>query len=371
MNAIVPEVELLMAYQERDLEQETYSLLFAPNRNKFHDTRYTNNCLCPKDTGHPIRYDGYAACIPGIDSRATPSPITPTTPIQSDFDDDDESELMLTPASIPDDALSADNSAAKIRGDHLSEGDAEVERARKREDRRMEVQKEEAVAVEIDKMPNAAPGTRYKRKRDGRQMYQSTSTDNAVSDEVVKKTGPDDRRRRAKERDDKAHQITTSTITPVPTPYSAHPKNIAPPEENRGDDEVEGSVSVGGSSSRAIPGTEMRRKVRMDIDFTGTWVEGLDRKTDSNGHVTFMIQNEKTSSWAWRYPCLQRAHRDMHGQECRRHYAQHKDLVRHVVNRIPVACDKCGAILSRQDAISRHKRESCEGQDIKVRRPGR
>lgn len=356
------DIEINLTHSERDLDEKTRSLLFAPNHSGIHDTRYTNKGICPTDTGHPIRYDGYAACIPGIDSRATPSPITPTTPVQSDFDDDDGAEFVLTPLSVPQEVLIMDDTPAKMRRGGLVEGHAEVERAQRRGAKRSEMEREEA--MESDEVGDAVSGSGCKRKRNVRQTHPSARIDNALSDEVMMKTGPADRRRRANERND-CNRMSTSTT------HSTRLKSIPLSREGNSDDaKVEGNNS--GGDSRVGPGSLTGKKGRKDVAFTGTWVEGLDRKTDDYGHVTFRIQNEKTGSWAWRYPCLQSDHRDQTGQQCRKNYAQHKDLVRHVGSyNAQVKCDGCGAKLSRGDAIHRHKLESCEAQKNKGRRAGR
>lgn len=355
-------------WQERDLDEGTYSLLFAPNDGGIHDNRYTGDCVCPTDTGHPAVDDRYAACIPGIDSWAIPSPITPTTPVHSDFGDDDGAELALTPDSIPDDSLGVDGASVEIRGDRPFEGEAEAERARNREAKRVEMQREETVAEESDEMATAAPGTGYKRKRNGRQVNHATAIDDELSDdEVVKKTGPADRRRRADWRNDDVYDATTS-ITPVPTAHSTPPETIAPFEKESLEED---STPDSESGSRVVQRAEMGQEGPLNVDFTGTWVEGLQRyEKFDNKHTAFWIQDEKTGSWAWRYPCLQRDHRDNDGRECRRRYKQHRDLVRHVEG-VEVKCDKCDARLSRKDAMARHKKESCKKEENKKPRPGR
>ncbi|EIM88008.1 uncharacterized protein STEHIDRAFT_120231 [Stereum hirsutum FP-91666 SS1] len=295
-NAIVPDVEILMEYQERDLDEGTYSLLFAPNRGGIHNLLYTGDCVCPTDTGHPAVDDRYAACIPGIDSWAIPSPITPTTTIHSDFGDDDGAELALTPISIPDNSLSVDGPPAEMRGDPPFEGEAEAERARGREAKRVEVQREETVAEESDEMAAAAPGTGYKRKRNGRQVHHATGIDDEFSDdEVVKKTGPADRRRRANGGNNNVYDTTTTT-TPGPTAHSTRPKTIAPSrKESLEENGTEDSTSDSESDSRAVQRAEMGQEGVMDVDLTGTWVEGLEQKTE-DGYTMVEIQDERTGT---------------------------------------------------------------------------
>lgn len=98
----------------------------------------------------------------------------------------------------------------------------------------------------------------------------------------------------------------------------------------------------------------------VNVDTSGTWVDGLIQSPDPLGYLTVFIENGKRGEEGWRYPCRQRDHRSNKGEECRKHYAQQRDLVRHIETyKERVVCDNCGSSLSRDDALLRHQREAC------------
>lgn len=150
---------------------------------------------------------------------------------------------------------------------------------------------------------------------------------------------------------------------PTPVDGSAQSQAEVLTEESTGYEAVDEweYSDAGDESDLEVPSNPQSGHAEpVNVDTSGTWIDGLIQSTDPLGYLTVFIENGKRGEEGWRYPCRQRDHRSNKGEECRKHYAQQRDLVRHIETyKERVVCDNCGSSLSRDDALLRHQREAC------------
>lgn len=137
----------------------------------------------------------------------------------------------------------------------------------------------------------------------------------------------------------------------------------ASPDNKKGCEAVD-SLDTGFDSDLEVPSSIRQRQQQTPSDLpAGPWFDEMVQSEDESGRLIVFMEEGKSGEGAWRYPCQQQDHRGKNGEECRKLYTLHRDLVRHIANykKNPV-CPECGTSFSRSDALVRHQREACGEQ---------